>query len=783
MTVSLLTTLLALQSLSPSQTVVPNGAVVWIDPTSSAKATTLVLVASARGAEDEPGPGGLRHLLEHLVARRDRDLDRMLESEGGFLRASTSRDSIRFEIDVPNGKADLAVKALGTLLTPPKLEQAQIDREILTLGEELALRTPIQSTIEAGWRDVFGGDCPSAMGEVEAMKAATPDSLNSLYQKHFSGSNLAVTLVGPVEPTIQRQKLILLLSKVNTVGKRPTFRPRKLAPSAASPTTVSAEIPGLGESAAWAELAVGLAWCQEVKSSYLSYTPSLRPGAMTLGTETGDEEPIRKFRRFDEADLARLWEVGPALVNRWLENRLADPRSRALLMAELKAQDASMTEEKLRQAAQGVNWGEFVKAYQRMVPSSQARTGPSLALAPSAKAGRGSALGPREPATDAADQTPGVVSYADPAAKFFTAQAVVLLPNLAPEEREELAFLARLMERETEDYSPRTLRQLGVEAGLPVKVTLGGDHLRISCVSTPENADQCVRVLESMLRRPQMSQATVEEAFAESLPSQDAWAQSLLASRIYRPMLERRSASLLTRVIRPETTTVAFGGRGDLAAASATYRRLVEEWKPGRAATTTYLRKTQVAKLNLPGSQILIVDGPAVVTRSEDALASELAAYAFGIGKESSLFRICREQERWSYRQEASFLMDRGWRLRLLIGRSKPDLVELTPLMRDALIVDVKAWDETTLNRALAMAESAIVRGILPEAVSLSGGLPMTDRLTDRTYRAAYDRATIGRIMEPENRLAELKKVTLESMKAQALKMLSEASIRIQRSE
>jgi predicted Zn-dependent peptidase len=396
---------------------------------------------------------------------------------------------------------------------------------------------------------------------------------------------------------------------------------------------------------------------------------------------------------------------------------------------------------------------------------------------------RGAGLGPREPATDAADQTTGVVSYADPAAKFFTAQAVVLLPNLAPEEREELAFLARLMERETEDYSPRTLRQLGVEAGFPVKVTLGGDNLRISCVSTPENAEQCVRVLESMLRRPQMSQATVEEAFAESLPSQDAWAQSLLASRIYRPMLERRSASLLTRVIRPETTTVAFGGRGDLAAASATYRRLVEEWKPGRAATTTYLRKTQIAKLNLPGSQILIVDGPAVVTRSEDALASELAAYAFGVGKESSLFRICREQERWSYRQEASFLMDRGWRLRLLIGRSKPDLVELTPLMRDALISDVKAWDEATLNRALAMAESAIVRGILPEAVSLSGGLPMTDRLTDRTYRAAYDRATIGRIMEPEDRLAELKKVTLESMKAQALKMLSEASIRIQRSE
>src|SRR5665213_4422706 len=80
------------------RTILPNGAAILVERVPGAKDLSVDLFAASRGTEESPISNGLRHLLEHLIAKGPNgDIDRRLETAGAFLSAETSRDTMCFK--------------------------------------------------------------------------------------------------------------------------------------------------------------------------------------------------------------------------------------------------------------------------------------------------------------------------------------------------------------------------------------------------------------------------------------------------------------------------------------------------------------------------------------------------------------------------------------------------------------------------------------------------------------------------------------------------------------
>jgi len=108
---------------------------------SGAKSLVVELFAASRGTEEAPINNGLRHLLEHLIAKGPSgDLDKRLETAGGFLTAETGRDTMSFRVNLPPGKLDLGLRTLGEVMQMPVVTTETIQREAAIVAQEAALR-------------------------------------------------------------------------------------------------------------------------------------------------------------------------------------------------------------------------------------------------------------------------------------------------------------------------------------------------------------------------------------------------------------------------------------------------------------------------------------------------------------------------------------------------------------------------------------------------------------------------------------------------------------------
>lgn len=352
--------LLVTQQPPRLRTLLDNGAVVLVEPVPSTT-ISVQLFASSKYAPETEATHGYRHLLEHLIARGDGTLDRRLESQGCFLIARTLRDAMQIEITVGPSQLNLALDALREVLRKPAITQEAIDHEMRVMRDELAMQDDSALLASCAWQIAYGEGGLDPLGTFDSMYRATPDKLMDVFDRQFAGDGLALVVTGPVDLD-GATKLASALIGTRAKGRNPVTSPeREGKPGRGTASAIGqargAMVPSFNTPKTAAALAAALAIAGQVRSTFVTYTPSIRPGVITLGrTDYGDDlGAFVDAYQPDAGEMAR----GKALAREWVQRQLQNPSGSGFLRGLLLCQDAGSRPEQLLKQIDDLTLAEF----------------------------------------------------------------------------------------------------------------------------------------------------------------------------------------------------------------------------------------------------------------------------------------------------------------------------------------------------------------------------------------------------------------------------------------
>lgn len=285
MTSLLAAVLIGFQGQTEVKKVLPNGATYHCKQTETPGQFRLSLCLSSFALPDKEGESGLRHLLEHLVAKgQKKDLDRRLESVGCWLTADTDRDSLVFTVTGPSSQAVLGFAAIKDILGPLQTTQAEITREVEILRQEGALHPPYRPFVDGAWDSAYG--LAGSFGDLVFLSKQTPELLSAAKAKQFSGSAAFLFLEGDIDAKASALRAEEVLSPMprgsNPLARREAMPPGDPVKVKGRGAALAVPVSGLGDPMTPASVGVAIWLSRKVPGSEAIYDPSGWPGTVTL---------------------------------------------------------------------------------------------------------------------------------------------------------------------------------------------------------------------------------------------------------------------------------------------------------------------------------------------------------------------------------------------------------------------------------------------------------------------------------------------------------------------
>lgn len=195
--------------LSPTRTVLDNGAVVLAKHAAATPAVTMTLAMRAGSASDPPGAEGTMWLLSRTIDRGTVDrpaaaIAEELDSRGTALMIAVTRHMCSLTCTCLAEDFEAVLALLAEILTRPAVPDAEIakrKREVITTIRQdedspaiQALSTLMQRLYPDG--HPYGR---RTKGSIEIVERLTRDDLVRAHTTHFAPSALRVVVVGDVE--------------------------------------------------------------------------------------------------------------------------------------------------------------------------------------------------------------------------------------------------------------------------------------------------------------------------------------------------------------------------------------------------------------------------------------------------------------------------------------------------------------------------------------------------------------------------------------------------------
>jgi len=348
------------------RTICRNGTVVLVERMAEEPSISIQLWASSYSVPETKDSHGFRHLLEHLAAKGNGDLDARLEKQGCYLRARTFRDAMQIEINVGPRQMDVGISALLEVIKPLQVNQTAIDRELRVMRQEFATYDDPSRLSAGAWRQAFGDNGMDPFGDLEALAKATPEALRELHRKHFYPENLAITIAGPLDIRAATEKAVAAFG-MKQGGIRivrdpaPLGKPGRIEVSGFGEGR-AAMTPGYDNPLAVGSLAFALAVASEIEGSFVTYTPATDRGVVTVGqTERVSGMGIR-IDSVGANDLPRLFALGRVLARRWVERYLRSPSGVGFIRGLLLVQSPAASPEAMLTAIDALTYEQFKDA-------------------------------------------------------------------------------------------------------------------------------------------------------------------------------------------------------------------------------------------------------------------------------------------------------------------------------------------------------------------------------------------------------------------------------------
>jgi zinc protease len=219
---------------SPVVEVLPNGLRLIVQNHRASNIVAIYMWTAVGVRYDKPDELGYSHFMEHMLFKGTDKwgpgyIDRAVEGVGGRSNAFTSFDYTTFYLTLPADALDMGVQILSDMAFRSVFAPAQIDRERQVILEEGRIEqdNPKQASIRRVYHLVFDGNPYGrpVLGTPATLNAATHDRLLAYYKHYYVPENMALVVVGPVEPAAVRAIVDRTFGRMPNTGLKPTPPP------------------------------------------------------------------------------------------------------------------------------------------------------------------------------------------------------------------------------------------------------------------------------------------------------------------------------------------------------------------------------------------------------------------------------------------------------------------------------------------------------------------------------------------------------------------------------
>ncbi len=346
----------------------PNGVQILAVKSANPGKAVVSVFASARGLGDEPGSHGIRHLLEHLMAKGpDGSADRTLETEGVLLTAKTTRAGVWFSTSGPSSKVALSVEVLGRCVSAVRASEEEILREVSIMAQERKVMAPWWGFDAEAWKASFGAGAVDPFGDLELLGKVTPDVLEIGRMKTFAGNAVGVVVMGDIEPSVV---VMRCKDAFGSLTKGATLRPARRPEALTGRVRLRGErgesrsvvVTGIGSGSTAATVGMAMVLASKVGGS-VAYEPSLQPGIVTIWTK--ELAGLGTIDAYSSAEVVELFPQARAAASTWFRSVTGSLENRAGLEAMLLTEKSVSTVEVLGSYPMGATDSELRAAFER----------------------------------------------------------------------------------------------------------------------------------------------------------------------------------------------------------------------------------------------------------------------------------------------------------------------------------------------------------------------------------------------------------------------------------
>ncbi len=300
------------------------------------------------------------------------------------------------------------------------------------------------------------------------------------------------------------------------------------------------------------------------------------------------------------------------------------------------------------------------------------------------------------------------------------------------------------------------------------------DHIRVSMCFPRGQLAIGISLLASVLQKPSFAEPDLSAALRGLERRRTTlWETALMGTASPPGSI---SAAAIRRAhaqyFQPQNITIGVGGAIEPGEAEALLAKRTAGW-PARPSGEPP-RDPRASGSPAPQAGLRVIELAAPLFSASDAAFATrlLSVCAVGVGKGSAMFKILREKNGWSYRQEA-FLWPApgGFRPRMLMATAL-DNENWTAAVRDALLEEVKSWKEEDLKRARALLASYLELGLGQNPIYVTPHGPLSEGVEAETFELAYWTMKTGRPLDKSKLLAQLGHVRLEELKETAAEQI-----------
>ena len=194
----------------PQIATLDNGLRVLSAPMASARSASVSVYVGAGSQYETDELAGVSHMVEHCVFKGSKrypqaaDISMAIEGVGGYINAGTDRQLTVYYAKVPGPDWETAVDVIVDMVSQPRFERDELEKERSVILEELAQieDSPYQLVAElmseVMWRGTpLGRDIA---GTPETVKAIPYEDTVSYWRSQYSPGNALVSVAGEIDP-------------------------------------------------------------------------------------------------------------------------------------------------------------------------------------------------------------------------------------------------------------------------------------------------------------------------------------------------------------------------------------------------------------------------------------------------------------------------------------------------------------------------------------------------------------------------------------------------------